>query len=92
VSTFVTILTIGERVEAFVDSEDARTAERAYLLQGVKQRQLHVTTVQVNPSSREKVRASCPCGATGDPQSIAEHISSGVCPEGDRPQRWNPDW
>lgn len=35
--------------------------------------------------------ASCPCGATGDPQSIAEHIESRVCPEGGV-LPWNPDW
>jgi len=56
-STFVTILKVGECVEAYADPADARTAERAYLLQGVKQRQMQVSTLQVNPSTADARRA-----------------------------------
>lgn len=44
----VSILRVGERMEAYADSADAHAAERSYWAQGVKQRQLHVSTLEIS--------------------------------------------
>lgn len=41
----VTVLRIGERIEAYADSADARAAERAYLAQGIETQQMNVVEV-----------------------------------------------
>lgn len=40
------------------------------------------TTASDRWDDERYIEASCPCGATGDEQSIREHIESRVCPEG----------
>ena len=82
ITATVTVLIVGERLEAYADSADAYTAMRNYLVQGIRQRQMRVSTLEIAPPKSVIQLVSCPCGATGDEQSIAEHIESRVCPEG----------
>jgi hypothetical protein len=49
----VTVLRVGERVEAYADSADAYAAQNDYLAAGVKQRQMSISTVGVTPPKEE---------------------------------------